>query len=1620
MLQIRLLGLFDVRLDGKRVLIPSQPGQALLAFLSLTAGTTHPREKLAATFWPTDSEEDAQKNLRYELWRIRKAISRQQTSPLEYIVADEASISFNHEAEHWLDAGQFKAEPADMQALIASVALYQGRFLPGFHETWVTTERDQLHALFESRMDQLVSQLVKEGRWSEVEEQAERWLALGNTLEPAYRALMLAYAAGGAMDKVKGAYQRCVEELEEKSSAQPSVETRALYDGLLDGSRLPARGVAKSGTVTFLFTDIEGSTNLLDELGDRYATVLAQHHAIMRAAIQKWNGREVDTQGDAFFVTFTNALDAVQCVAEAQQNLANHEWIHQRPLRVRMGLHTGEPLLASTGYVGMDVHRAARIGDAAHGGQVLLSNATRDLVISLLPKGLSVRYLGDYRLKDLKFPAPINQLVIDGLENSFPPVRTKFTGTEPPTPGEPPFKGLQYFDEVDSDLFFGREALIARLVARLSEAENLSVVIGASGSGKSSVVRAGLIPVLKKGTALLDGIRPPADSTEWNIHVITPSMHPLQALAVELTRTLDSVRVTATFIDDMSQDPRSLALFLARHHAQKHVLLVIDQFEELFTICHDEFEREAFIDNLLTALKQANGKFTAILTLRADFYGHLAQYPELRIAVASHQEFIGPMRGDEMRRAIEEPARRGHWAFEPGLVDLILRDVGDQPGALPLLSHALLETWQRRAGHILTLKGYADAGGVRGAIAHTAESVYEKLSPDEQAIVRHIFLRLTELGEGTEDTRRPASFDELVSLAENSDKARAVLNMLAEARLVTMGDETAEVAHEALIREWPTLREWLSQDRESLRLHRYLTKAVHEWEKTGRDSSYLLSGTRLAQYEEWRAATSLVLNEEEMYYLDASIARRLEAEAAELARQAREQRKTIEIQSLALSANARQNAIQNLPDIALALAVESNKIPAPPDQVQQLLFELAPAPGTRRMLAGHRDTVWNVAVSADETLILSASGGFSPATNFYNKMPTYLPLNTRSAPYSDNTARLWNAHTGEELMVFGGHTNTVTAVAFAPDGQHAISASADGSICVWDLKTGAETRRFTQTGQVLSIAVHGDRLLAASYDFDTASNFIILWSLSTGQEVSRLAGQADVVYCVVISPDGKTALSSSGPSGPFSASSGNNDIVLWDLETASMLKQLKGHRDAVFKVAYRPHSNMALSSSGDATLMLWDLDSGQAVNTLRGHLSFAYCMAVSPDGLRAFSASFDLSQIFWDIDRGQEINRVYGHKGHITSAVIYADGRRLVTASNDNTLRVWDLFSSDETDRVSAPAGMGMWAVSTHGRYAVTSGGSMELFAPQAPVNPLYLWDLETGRMVRTVGSHRNTVYETAILPDGKRFLAISGDFFIPGAENVMVLRDMETGAELRRYESPGSAYSGMALLPDGKHVAAIIFGDEIRIMEVETGNVVRSFTGSVPAFRGVAVTPDGKRLLGGSSMGILTVWDIESGEVLHQLAGHSSHIYQLAVSPDGRYAATASDDTSVMVWDIVNGKRVMVFQQHSVRVQVVAFSPTHNWILSGDHSGKLLLWEPQTGKVLRRFVGHRAGIWGIQFSPDGELAYTTGSDGHLIVWKVAPQPIEELVAWTQHNRMVRGFTPEERDLYRIESPAAE
>jgi len=446
---------------------------------------------------------------------------------------------------------------------------------------------------------------------------------------------------------------------------------------------------------------------------------------------------------------------------------------------------------------------------------------------------------------------------------------------EPPAPGDPPFKGLQFFDEKDANTFFGRETLITELIQHLHIHRFLAVV-GPSGSGKSSVVRAGLIPVLKGSKELWDGARPPKDSNRWLVQVITPTAQPLEALAASLTREVESVTAMDRLIKDLTESSRSLHLYTykmlqqADRSSNNHLFLFVDQFEEVFTLCRDDQVQRAFVENLMTAA-QPDGVTTVVISLRADFYAYCAKFDSLRRALERQQKFVGSMNIEELRQAIELPAKQAGWEFEDGLVNQLLREVGYEPGALPLLSHALLATWKRRRGRKMTFAGYNESGRIAEAVAKTAETIFsQEFDSKQQAIARNIFLRLTELGEGTPDTRRRVNRKELTPQPEDAEVMDRVLQVLADARLITTAAETVEVAHEVLIREWPTLRKWLNESREGLLIHRSLTESADTWDKNGRDPSYLYQGSRLAKLIIWAKDWPDDLNVLEQQFLHTS------------------------------------------------------------------------------------------------------------------------------------------------------------------------------------------------------------------------------------------------------------------------------------------------------------------------------------------------------------------------------------------------------------------------------------------------------------------------------------------------------------------------------------------------------------------------------------------------------------------------------------------------------------------------------------------------------------------------------------------------------------------------------
>ncbi|MEA2623690.1 MAG: hypothetical protein QOH61_2600 [Chloroflexota bacterium] len=494
---------------------------------------------------------------------------------------------------------------------------------------------------------------------------------------------------------------------------------------------------------------------------------------------------------------------------------------------------------------------------------VLLPGVPDPFDRTTLPPFLGGRTWVDYRagLED----GDAFQALINATKGVAPGSR----GGVAPTTDVSPYRGLMAFDEADARFFFGRDSDVQQLVEKL-KASRFLAVMGPSGSGKSSLVRAGLIPAIRRGA--LPG------SQDWPIRVVKPGARPLEALAAALLE--DAPGSMQATLDGLGTDQRTfhLANRLGLGDGTRRAVWVVDQAEEMFTLCRDEQERAGFIANLHYAASVPGGQCVVILSMRADFYARCAAYPDLAALISSSQFLVGPLSTDGLREAIEHPAHQVGLELEEGLVATILEDIERQPGALPLLEHALLELWERRRGSMLTLEGYREAGGVQGAIAKRAESIYSHFDAEEQQIARRALLRLTQPGEGTEDTRRRASLRELITRPQEASQVEEVINELTDARLLTAsadaqtGESWVDISHEALIRGWPRVRQWLEEDRSALLVHRRITESAQEWERLGHAESELWRGARLAEAQEWRPANEEMLNDLERAFLDASAA----------------------------------------------------------------------------------------------------------------------------------------------------------------------------------------------------------------------------------------------------------------------------------------------------------------------------------------------------------------------------------------------------------------------------------------------------------------------------------------------------------------------------------------------------------------------------------------------------------------------------------------------------------------------------------------------------------------------------------------------------------------------------
>ncbi len=1120
-----------------------------------------------------------------------------------------------------------------------------------------------------------------------------------------------------------------------------------------------------------------------------------------------------------------------------------------------------------------------------------------------------------------------------------------------------PFKGLASFEPVDADYFFGRERLVAELVARLVGARFLGIV-GPSGSGKSSVLRAGLLP------ALAGGVLPGSEG--WRRLLLRPGERPLD----ELRRVL----VTG------AKDPLAEALDALPGNAR--LLLAVDQFEELFTACRSDAERAAFSDTLVRAAADPEGRAVVVVALRADFYGRFAAYPGLAELLGGNQVLVGPMQASELRRAVELPAGRVGLRVEPELADALVDDVEGEPGALPLLSTALLELWQKREDKALTLAAYRESGGVHGAVARLAEGTYARIPGERRQLVRAVMLRL--VGEGESDAvRRRAPLAEL-DLERNEDVAD-VLATLADSRLVTLSEGNVEVAHEALLREWPRLREWIEEDTEGRKLRRHITQAATEWESAGRDQGELYRGARLAAALDWTADHSLDVNELEREFVTES----REASEKETKRVRRTNRRLrgllvgvavllaaavaggifaavqrgeardAETAQLAQRLGA-QALVEDDLDRSLLLARQAVAIDRSPQTRSYLLEALLRSPKAVGIMHGENGFLRAIAVSRDGRTLAVASyrdgllffdtrtyariGGTSPVTGYVESV-AYSPQGDTLAVGGDGSIRLLDARSHEQLAetLMDG---LVTRLIFSRDGSRLVVATGESvpdSISIRDPAT---------------LAPIGAPIEPEGY---------------AGAYRAQLWGAPGLA----LTPDGSSVLTASN----------EDELVWWDLRSRSATRRVK---------IGTGHHALALSSDGntaavgiDRGIQLVDTRSG-AVRSSAGVLTDApNWLAFSSDGRTVVSTGLDGAVTLWDVRSATVRETLRGHSASASQPEFSLDGKTLYTTSHDGTAIAW---------RIGGDRGLGRPFEFTPGRAArdyrhpgayVLDG---RLIAVGLKGRGIGLRDSETlaragAPMLKTGGE----VNALASDPDGRMLAAGTR------AGRVVLWDVASRSLRLGPFSVSKKPVEGLSLSADGTMLATAGQGGA-RLWDVATG-AARGRVGDDSSVGAVAFSPAAPLVaivVAGypdpdEQAGVVEVWNVTRRSLVMRLRPDLAPDvigYALAFTPDGRVLASGGlGDRFVHLWDVEKGKLLRELEQNVGGVHSLEFSLDGRTLAVGGYGEPYAaLLDVATGAQLgpRLTAGRDAAM--VDVSPDGRSLLQTHGSGEGAVWDIDPE----------------------------------
>ncbi len=1304
----------------------------------------------------------------------------------------------------------------------------------------------------------------------------------------------------------------------------------------------------------FLIADIRGYTTFTQERGDEAAATLAMRFAaIARKTLTVQGGEGLQFRGDEVLAVFTSARQAIQAAVDLQaafvaQSIADPSFA----MPVGIGLDAGEAVQVDDGFRGGALNLAARLCSIAGPGEIL---ASREVVhLARRVEGVAEADHGSFSLKGIADPVRVTRLSRDGWDPAQDDAfQQAIGGRRVRTRAEfavCPYRGLAAFQPEDADRFFGRTELVEELVDRLDHDRVLSV-IGPSGSGKSSLVRAGLIPAMRTGAA-------PA-SDRWAVALFTPRADPMTELSYQLSRLAE----TAVAADGVGVNPAPVQgsavmrrLTDSICHATDGLLIVIDQFEELFTLS-PRGEQELFIDALSAIADPAGSGVRLVMAIRADFYGVCATFPWLARRVPSNQVLVGPMSRPDLRKAIDQPALGAGLRLDEGLVDVVLDDAGTEAATLPLVSLAMAETWRRREGDTLTLAGYRDAGGVAGAISRSADSLFETaLTPDEQEACRRLMLRLVTPGEGASDTRRRVEMREL-----QRDPDPGVLKVaadLTDARLLTVDRDSLEITHEALLQGWPRLRRWIDEARDDLRSRQRIGRAAAEWRAQDRDPDLLYRGTPLQASMEWAKEHGEVLEPQDEEFLTASRDAFLRAKARsdESAHRSRRLRRgaaaalavlaaaALVASAIAFTAlrEARGRYVQALatqsrgladtdPRTAIAIAAEASE-----------RGDTAPVDARVAMVDGSRalaDTSFlpsgpPVSVGDASTVVVAQDGSFIVTGN------------------RDGSISTWSAIGLNLASDVPGHSQAIEEMDITPDSRWLITGGDDGKILVWDLADPSQLPAPTTLGEtdsiVWSVAVSPDGTTAASAQEDGT---IRLWDLQTREQIEPVPADTGDAITVAFSPDGRLLL----------AGNGRGEVTGWSMDDRRVaIPTFRAHRSGVWEIEFDAQGSRFATASDDGRVRIWDTSS-QELEAEPFSSSADDVRGVLMDGGDVLAGDEDGRILDAPIDGSRQPEDSPPRHAQIVDAALGAG--TLATLGTDQRIQIWTRGDEPMAQVIEDRTG-GAFALASSPdgtRLAIGDGeGEVRIVSTAGDQGPV------------PIRLHDGIVWDLAFSGDGTRVASI-------GEDGHVEVIDAATGEPLASPSDVGGAIDAVLWADD-----QLLTGGEDGVVRIwQEGGLVGQLEPHPGGVTAMALSRDGVLAVAGN-VGLVQLWNLDDRERQGEpLAAGDDKIWELDWSPDGERLAAASDDGTVSLWEVGSRTAVGSLTPHPKGALAVAFLSDGVTIATTSRDGSVRLWDGATAQPLGGQLGGLAApAWRVVPLPDMRFA-TSSEDGTVRIWDV-------------------------------------